>query len=72
MTRLGIAQVFEGRRVFEHLTIEENLIAGGHIQRDYGKIREGIERVYDYFPRLQGAPRTSTPAISRAASSRCW
>ena len=33
VTRLGISQVFEGRRVFEHLTTEENLIAGGHIQR---------------------------------------
>ena len=29
----GVVQVFEGRRVFEHLTTEENLIAGGHIQR---------------------------------------
>src|SRR5437660_8350663 len=30
VTQLGIAQVFEGRRVFEHLTAEENLIAGAH------------------------------------------
>src|SRR5262245_38885351 len=33
VTRLGISQVFEGRRVFEHLTTEENLIAGAHTQR---------------------------------------
>jgi branched-chain amino acid transport system ATP-binding protein len=52
VTRLGISQVFEGRRVFEHLTTEENLIAGGHIQRQARKIREGIERVYAYFPQL--------------------
>src|ERR1700732_755 len=31
---LGIAQVFEGRRVFEQLTTEENLIAGAHVQRE--------------------------------------
>ena len=31
VTRLGLVQVFEGRRVFEHLTTEENLIAGGHV-----------------------------------------
>src|SRR5947207_1459010 len=31
VTRLGISQVFEGRRVFEHLTAEENLIAGAHL-----------------------------------------
>jgi branched-chain amino acid transport system ATP-binding protein len=53
VTCLGIAQVFEGRRVFEHLTTEENLIAGGHILREKGKVREGIERVYTYFPRLK-------------------
>jgi branched-chain amino acid transport system ATP-binding protein len=52
VTRLGISQVFEGRRVFEHLTTEENLIAGGHLQRQYRRIREGIERVYTYFPQI--------------------
>src|SRR3954470_9151236 len=53
VTRLGIAQVFEGRRVFEHLTTEENLIAGGHIQKDGGSVNQGIEMVYSYFPRLK-------------------
>lgn len=53
VTYLGIAQVFEGRRVFEHLTTEENLIAGGHVLREKGTVREGIERVYAYFPRLK-------------------
>ena len=53
VTRLGIAQVFEGRRVFEHLTTEENLIAGAHLIRDGRTVREGIEMVYGYFPRLK-------------------
>jgi branched-chain amino acid transport system ATP-binding protein len=53
VTKLGVAQVFEGRRVFEHLTTEENLIAGGHTQRDVRKIRSNIERVYAYFPALK-------------------
>ena len=53
VTKLGISQVFEGRRVFEHLTTEENLIAGGHVQRDGRKIGSGIERVYAYFPLLK-------------------
>jgi branched-chain amino acid transport system ATP-binding protein len=53
VTKLGIAQVFEGRRVFEHLTTEENLIAGAHTQRDKSKVRDGIERVFGYFPRLK-------------------
>ena len=49
----GIAQVFEGRRVFEHLTTEENLVAGAHIEKDWRRITAGIERVYQYFPRLK-------------------
>jgi len=49
----GVVQVFEGRRVFEHLTTEENLIAGAHIVTDRRKIDDGIERVYQYFPRLK-------------------
>ena len=53
VTKLGISQVFEGRRVFEHLTTEENLIAGAHLQRDVAKMRNGIERVYTYFPILK-------------------
>ena len=53
VTRLGLVQVFEGRRVFEHLTSEENLIAGGHVQRDGAVMKQDIERVYSYFPRLK-------------------
>jgi branched-chain amino acid transport system ATP-binding protein len=49
----GVVQVFEGRRVFEHLTTEENLVAGAHTQRDRSKVAGGIERVYQYFPRLK-------------------
>jgi branched-chain amino acid transport system ATP-binding protein len=49
----GVVQVFEGRRVFEHLTVEENLIAGAHVQPDRTRLAEGIERVYQYFPRLK-------------------
>jgi branched-chain amino acid transport system ATP-binding protein len=53
VTRLGISQVFEGRRVFEHLSAEENLIAGAHLQRDARKVASAIERVYAYFPLLR-------------------
>jgi branched-chain amino acid transport system ATP-binding protein len=53
VTRIGISQVFEGRRVFEHLTAEENLIAGGHVQRESRSLRRGIDLVYTYFPLLK-------------------
>ncbi len=48
----GIFQIMEGRRVFEHLTTEENLIAGGYTRRDSNYHRD-IEDVYYYFPRLK-------------------
>ena len=53
IVRRGVVQVLEGRRVFEHLTTEENLVAGAHVQRDARRVAAGLERVYEYFPRLR-------------------
>ncbi len=53
IVKRGIFQVMEGRRVFEHLTVEENLIAGAYTRKDRTKVRPDIEMVYEYFPRLQ-------------------
>jgi branched-chain amino acid transport system ATP-binding protein len=52
IVRLGVSQVMEGRRVFGHLTVEENLIAGAYTRRD-GQWRAEVEQVYDMFPRLK-------------------
>jgi branched-chain amino acid transport system ATP-binding protein len=52
IVKRGIAQVMEGRRTFQLLTAEENLIAGAHTQRDKSRIQRDIELVYEYFPRL--------------------
>jgi branched-chain amino acid transport system ATP-binding protein len=49
--RLGIAHVLEGRRVFEHLTPEENLVAASAVRSRHDMARNR-ERVYGYFPRL--------------------
>ncbi len=51
--RLGLAHVLEGRRVFEHLTPEENLLAASTVHKDRRRIAQLRERVYEYFPRLQ-------------------
>ena len=53
VVKRGVTQVFEGRRVFENLTVEENLVAGAHIRSDFAAVREGIEQVYDAFPALK-------------------
>ncbi len=52
IVKRGIVQVFEGRQVFEHLTAEENLIAGGHILPTKAKLRQNMELVFNYFPPL--------------------
>jgi len=51
--KLGIIQALEGRRVFGHLTTEENLMVGAYHRRDRRAVREDLEMVYGYFPRLK-------------------
>nr|HET7858858.1 ABC transporter ATP-binding protein [Caldimonas sp.] len=49
---LGIVQVLEGRRVFEHLTPDENLVAASAVRLGRAEVQRGRELVYSYFPRL--------------------
>ena len=50
----GIIQVMEGRHCFEHLTVEENLLTGAYTRGDgAGAVRDDLEMVYGYFPRLK-------------------
>jgi len=53
IVRQGIFQVMEGRRVFEHLTVEENLRAGAYTRRDRGNVGQDMDKVYGFFPRLK-------------------
>ncbi|MEX0345326.1 MAG: ABC transporter ATP-binding protein [Rhizobiaceae bacterium] len=54
LVRRGCIQVMEGRHCFGHLTIEENLMTGAFTRRDgNAKIKQDLEMVYDYFPRLR-------------------
>ena len=50
---LGVVQVMEGRRLFEHLTAEENLRIGAYLRHDGSNIKKDIELVYHYFPKLK-------------------
>ncbi len=53
ITRLGIVQVLEGRRLFQHLTTEENLRVGALVNPSQSETRQLLEQVYDYFPALK-------------------
>ncbi|WP_412028599.1 ABC transporter ATP-binding protein [Deinococcus yunweiensis] len=50
VVKAGVVQVPEGRRVFKHLTVEENLRAGAILGR--GQWHADLERIYTYFPKL--------------------
>jgi branched-chain amino acid transport system ATP-binding protein len=62
IVRKGIFQVMEGRRVFEHLTVEENLRAGAYTRK--GPIAEDLALVYEYFPRLLERRKQSAGFLS--------
>jgi branched-chain amino acid transport system ATP-binding protein len=58
LVKRGICQVMEGRHCFQHLTVEENLLTGGYTRGAGWKmrgsgLREDLEKVYAYFPRLK-------------------
>lgn len=49
----GIAHCPEGRRVFYHMTVQENLEMGSHLRRDRAGISEDLVAMYARFPRLE-------------------
>ncbi len=65
VVRRGIIQVMEGRRCFEHLTVEDNLLTGAYSRRDSRtEILHDLEIVYTYFPRLKQLRHTKAGYIS--------
>ena len=53
VVRLGIIQVPEGRMIFPDLTVLENLKMGAYLRKDYKKIKQDFDKVYNYFPILK-------------------
>ncbi len=54
LVKRGVIQVMEGRHIFEHLTIEENLLTGAYTRGDgRAAIQKDLDMVYGYFPQLK-------------------
>jgi len=51
--KLGIIQALEGRRVFEHLNTDENLLVGAYYRSDRRAVKRDLDMVYGYFPQLK-------------------
>lgn len=64
IVRLGIVQVLEGHKVFEHLTVEENLLVGALVRPNSPEIHQDIERVYHYFPLLKDLRNNTSGYLS--------
>jgi branched-chain amino acid transport system ATP-binding protein len=62
--KLGIIQALEGRRVFGHLTSEENLLVGAHNRKDRNAVKRDMEMVYSFFPRLKDLRRNVAGYLS--------
>ncbi len=67
IVQLGIIQVLEGRRLFKHLTVEENLLIGAvgrPLPGGNKRIREELEQVYSYFPKLKDMRKRTSGYLS--------
>jgi branched-chain amino acid transport system ATP-binding protein len=64
IVKRGIIQVMEGRRLFEHLTTEENLKVGARVRRDGRSIKDDLEIVYNYFPKLKQLKKSVSGYLS--------
>ena len=52
IVRMGMVHVMEGRRVLRHMTVEQNLIVGGHLAPGAAELKRRLDRVYEAVPRL--------------------
>ena len=64
IVRLGIVQVVEGRKVLEHLTVEQNLLVGSHLRSDMDAVKNDIALVYRYFPALKNLRNNTSGYLS--------
>jgi len=61
---MGISQAMEGRRVLEHLSVEENLLVGAYRRKDRAGVKRDMEMVFDYFPRVKDLRRRTSGYLS--------
>lgn len=61
---MGISQAMEGRRVLEHLSVEENLLVGAYCRKDRAGVKRDMEIVFDYFPNIKRLRRQMSGYLS--------
>ena len=71
IVKMGIAQSPEGRRLFPHMSVYENLEMGAFQRADRRNIKEDLDRVYDLFPRLQERRSQKAGTLSGGEQQMC-
>jgi branched-chain amino acid transport system ATP-binding protein len=72
VVKMGLIQIMEGRRTFEHLTVEDDLLTGAYTRGHATKgIKESLEMVYSYFPRLVERKNVKTGYVSGGEMQMC-
>jgi branched-chain amino acid transport system ATP-binding protein len=61
---MGISQAMEGRRVLEHLSVEENLLVGAYCRKDRAEVKKDLEMVFDYLPKIKDLRRQISGYLS--------
>lgn len=61
---LGLAHVPEGRRIFQNLSVYDNLLLGAYTQNDKAKVEKMMEQVFEQFPRLKERKRQLAGTLS--------
>jgi len=64
IVKMGIVQVAEGHRLFQHLIVEENLKIGAYTRKDGRRIARDLDMVYAYFPALKELKRRVSGFLS--------
>ena len=72
LVRRGVIQVMEGRHCFGHLTIEENLLTGAYTRKiSRAELRDSLDKVYHYFPRLKTRRNSQAGYTSGGEQQMC-
>ena len=64
IVEMGMAHVPEGRRIFQELTVYENIMLGAFTRKDKAEIAQSLEQVYSHFPRLKERSRQIAGTLS--------
>jgi branched-chain amino acid transport system ATP-binding protein len=67
----GITQVPEGRRLFPHMSVRENLLIGAYRRREPARIQRDLAWMYELFPVLKDRARQRAGSLSGGEQQMC-